>query len=639
MSEETVKRSRYTLARTSARPFPVEQHPHLFIAVLILTWSLWIVYFASEIFLACRPSRSQHQSTKHVCMAVAAEFVLTFQELVLALGLLIGLASSRSQVPRPSYDLIGQSAPTIDILVTCCGEDVDVILDTVTAAAAQDYPSGCYRVLVLDDGHDDELRRRLANLKPWLKERDLASVEYLSRHVKKGTRSFFKAGNLNHGINVDSEGRHPSEYFAGLDCDMITGPDWLRKCIGHMILHDKIGMVVSPQKYYNVPPGDPLGQQADFSMYFTVQEVLNDASSACMCTGTGYIARRKAIQSIGGWPLAESGEDYMCSALLSDAGWEIAFVRENLQYGICPGSMRALLKQRMRWTDAGIEVHKFLRFYVGHSALTAQMTLAQRAVNILYMLRDYAPLALVVALALLPYALRSDTITKTSSADHQELEPSLPIHKYLLLATWLSNKVCYLAFYNRIGLSRVWYFQSNEIWAAPYMAYRCLLSFLPSHLNSPSFFVCGSIPSSERSLHSRPSFLARLLNINTLLWITLAIYLSFPLTQPLLSNRKPHSSLSLDLHPSTEAKIAVWLLPGPLLKLVGVVLKMLVPVRYMLFPPAMPARDHMLAADERGVKRVKKEWKESGEKKGEWGIWVLVAGIEMICYLIICGFV
>ena len=84
-------------------------------------------------------------------------------------------------------------------------------------------------------------------------------------------------------------------------------------------------------------------------MYFTVQEVLNDASSACMCTGTGYIARRKAIQSIGGWPLAESGEDYMCSALLSDAGWEIAFVRENLQYGICPGSMRALLKQRMRW--------------------------------------------------------------------------------------------------------------------------------------------------------------------------------------------------------------------------------------------------------------------------------------------------
>lgn len=247
MSEGTVKRGPYALARTSAPPFPVEQHPHLFIAVLILTWSSWIIYFASEIFLACRLGRHQHQSTKHVWMAVAAEFLLTFQELVLALGLLIGLASSRNQVSRPSYELLGQSAPTIDVLVTCCGEEVDVILDTVTAAAAQNYPSKCYRVLVLDDGHDDELRRRIANLRPWLKERGLASVEYLSRRVQKGTRSFFKAGNLNHGINVASEGCHPSEYFAGLDCDMIAEPDWLRKCIGHMLLHDKIGMVVSPQ--------------------------------------------------------------------------------------------------------------------------------------------------------------------------------------------------------------------------------------------------------------------------------------------------------------------------------------------------------------------------------------------------------
>ena len=300
------------------------------------------------------------------------------------------------------------------------------------------------------------------------------------------------------------------------------------------------------------------------------------------------------------------------------------------------------------------------------------------------MLRDYAPLALVAALALLPYRLRSDTITKVSNGDPLNLKPSLRIHKYLLLATWLSNKVCYLVFYNHIGLSRVWYFQSNEIWAAPCkssttlfstlpiistnpfspfhpflhsrkldqnptrltiptpdMAYRCLLSFLPSHLNPPSFFVCGSIPSSERSLHSRPPFLSRLLNINTLLWITLAIYLSFPQTQPLLFNRNPSPSPSLspDLHPGTQAESVVWLLPGPLLKLVSVVLKMLVPVKYMLFPPAMPARERMLAADERGVKRVKKEWKESGEKSGEWGIWVLVATVEMICYLTICGFV
>ncbi|KAL8786525.1 MAG: hypothetical protein Q9213_002752 [Squamulea squamosa] len=352
MSRETIRRGPYSLARTSTRRFPVEQHPLLLLIVLTLTWSSWLLYFASEIIVACRISSNGSQTTNRVWMAVTAEFVLTFQELVLALGLFIGLASSRGQPSRPSYELVGQSAPTIDILITCCGEPNDVILDTIKAAAAQDYPSSCYRVLVLDDGQDDELRRCVIDLKPWLERRDFASVQYLSRDVKKGLRSFFKAGNINYGINVGSAGYSPSEYFAGLDCDMIAEPDWLRECVAHMILRDEIGMVVSPQKYYDVPPADPLGQQADFSMFFGVQEILNDASNACMCTGTGYLARRKAIENIGGWPLAKSGEDYMCSALLNDAGWEIAFVRDNLQYGICPGSMRALLKQRMRWVRA-----------------------------------------------------------------------------------------------------------------------------------------------------------------------------------------------------------------------------------------------------------------------------------------------
>ena len=84
-------------------------------------------------------------------------------------------------------------------------------------------------------------------------------------------------------------------------------------------------------------------------MLFTVQEILNDALGSSMCTGTGYIARRKALDDIGGWPLAETGEDYMCSALLSNSGWGVVFVRENLQYGLCPESFCSLIKQRMRW--------------------------------------------------------------------------------------------------------------------------------------------------------------------------------------------------------------------------------------------------------------------------------------------------
>lgn len=41
----------------------------------------------------------------------------------------------------------------------------------------------------------------------------------------------------------------------------------------------------------------------------------------------------------------------MCSALLSNAGWKIAFVRENLQSGLAPENIRAVVKQGMCWVN------------------------------------------------------------------------------------------------------------------------------------------------------------------------------------------------------------------------------------------------------------------------------------------------
>lgn len=84
-------------------------------------------------------------------------------------------------------------APTVDVLITCCSEDPDVILDTVRAACVLDYPPDRYRVLLCDDGSSEELRRSV---------NDLSSVYphlvYTSR--TKGPVRDYKAGNLNHGL-------------------------------------------------------------------------------------------------------------------------------------------------------------------------------------------------------------------------------------------------------------------------------------------------------------------------------------------------------------------------------------------------------------------------------------------------------
>lgn len=94
-----------------------------------------------------------------------------------------------------------------------------------------------------------------------------------------------------------------------------------------------------------------MGQKAEFDLWFSIYEPLNDRLDAAMCTGSGYIARRSAMLDIGGWPQVEAGEDFMCSAVLSNNGWKVAFIREDLQFGLAPDSLRSHIKQRMRWVS------------------------------------------------------------------------------------------------------------------------------------------------------------------------------------------------------------------------------------------------------------------------------------------------
>ncbi len=78
---------------------------------------------------------------------------------------------------------------------------------------------------------------------------------------------------------------------------------------------------------------------------------MNARLGAAACTGSGYILRRSALDDIGGWPLAEAGEDILCSYLLTGHGWDIMFVPDDVQFGLLPSSLASWFKQRARWVS------------------------------------------------------------------------------------------------------------------------------------------------------------------------------------------------------------------------------------------------------------------------------------------------
>jgi cellulose synthase/poly-beta-1,6-N-acetylglucosamine synthase-like glycosyltransferase len=95
---------------------------------------------------------------------------------------------------RPKLRLAGDQVPTVDAFVTCCGEDIDVILDTTRAACAADYPKDRLRVVVLDDKKDVDLEKAINNL-----ELQYPNVYYYARVKIPGVPHHAKAGNLTGG--------------------------------------------------------------------------------------------------------------------------------------------------------------------------------------------------------------------------------------------------------------------------------------------------------------------------------------------------------------------------------------------------------------------------------------------------------
>jgi hypothetical protein len=151
---------------------------------------------------------------------------------------------------REKLRVVGDITPTVDVFVTCCGEDIDLILDTTRAAAAVGWPPDRFRVLVLDDGGSDELRtsiEALAEIYP--------NVYYTARAKVKGVPHHFKAGNLNHGLKVvHSLPGGAGMFIAALDADMIPEAEWLRAIMAHLVIDPELALACPPQVCSSTTP-------------------------------------------------------------------------------------------------------------------------------------------------------------------------------------------------------------------------------------------------------------------------------------------------------------------------------------------------------------------------------------------------
>jgi cellulose synthase/poly-beta-1,6-N-acetylglucosamine synthase-like glycosyltransferase len=236
---------------------------------------------------------------------------------------------------RPQLRLRGSAVPTVDVLLTTCGEAIPMIVNTVRAACNIEYPNDRYRIIVCDDAADRGLKEALQALMV-----DYPQLVYQSRLKIPGAPHHYKAGNLQSGIDfaVNLPGG-PAEYLATLDADMIPHSDWLRAMLPHLLLDPKLALISPPQTFWNVPADDPLCQSMLDTFHYL--EPRKDHMGAAWCTGSGVVFKRYIIDELGGWPTPSMAEDQLLSYMMNGRGYKTAYLHEYMQVGMIPESFIA----------------------------------------------------------------------------------------------------------------------------------------------------------------------------------------------------------------------------------------------------------------------------------------------------------
>ncbi|KAI5056321.1 hypothetical protein GOP47_0028139 [Adiantum capillus-veneris] len=224
-------------------------------------------------------------------------------------------------------------------------EPTDVPQESILAALSLHYPKGCFKILVLDDGADDNLKVFCETMQV---ESGSDQLLYLRRTKIPGVPHHFKCGNMNFGLQHSD-----AEYVVMMDADMILHPSFLLRVLPHIVNAPDVSFVQVPQSFYNLPVGDPLNDACAFG--YDRAMVHRNTLGCAPCVGTGAIFRRKHLDEIGGFQPQSITEDTMTAYMLFNQGYKSVYINEKLQIGITPWTFEGFIKQRERWGKGAIQ--------------------------------------------------------------------------------------------------------------------------------------------------------------------------------------------------------------------------------------------------------------------------------------------
>ena len=331
----------------------IRQTAGLSISLLLITLSL----FASTRYIWWRVAYTLKWDEP---LDLAWGVLLLLAECYAWLMLLLGYFQTARPLRRDSVPLPGDSRawPTVDVYIPTYNEPMSVVMPTVVAALALDWPGTKFKVHVLDDGRRPECRALAREL----------GANYLVRPDNRHA----KAGNLNHAL-ANTQG----EFIAIFDCDHVPTRSFLQRVMGAFLREPKLALVQTPHHFFSPDPFEH--NLAKFRRMPNEGELFhgliqdgNDFWNAAFFCGSCAVLRRSALQEIGGFAVETVTEDAHTALRLQRRGHNTALINVALAAGLATESLSAHIGQRIRWARGMAQIFRLDNPFFGKGLHWAQ---------------------------------------------------------------------------------------------------------------------------------------------------------------------------------------------------------------------------------------------------------------------------
>ena len=313
----------------------------------------------------------------------------------------------------------GNFNPTVDILIPTYDEPEFILKRTVIGCQEIDYePKTIY---LLDDTRRPEIKQLAEQL----------GCEYRTRP----DNAHAKAGNLNYTI-PQTQG----EFIVIFDADFVPTKNFLQRTLG-FFQDESVALVQTPQTFYNV---DPIARNLGLEDVLTPEEEvfyrqlqpIKDGAGSVVCSGTSFVVRRKALESIGGFVTDSLSEDYFTGIRLSAKGYRLVYIDEKLSAGLAAENIAAHATQRLRWARGTLQA-----FFIKSNPLTIPgLNLLQRLAHLEGLLHWFTSIASVFFL-IMPLAYAFLNVIPIRASSEEVLYFFLPYYiTQITVFSWLNYR-------------------------------------------------------------------------------------------------------------------------------------------------------------------------------------------------------